>query len=106
MISLKTLKLELHELNDEELGRWIAAALVRAEGQPGAWLFEDIDVARIRLILELRRDLEIEEESLPVVLSLLDQLYDMRRQMARVNTALANLPADIRAAMGGEPSGK
>jgi chaperone modulatory protein CbpM len=56
-------------------------------------------VARIRLIVELRDVLEIDEPALPTVLSLLDQLYGLRRQMRQLNTALEILPPDLRAAV-------
>jgi chaperone modulatory protein CbpM len=97
MISYEAVRLQFSDLDSAELGRWIAASLVRAEGSPGAWQFQEIDVARIGLILALRRELEVEEHSLPVVLSLLDQLYDMRRHMARLNDAFSAVPAEIRA---------
>ena len=99
MITFEALKVELRDLDREELGRWIEAALVRAEGNPGAWRFQEIDAARIRLILELRHDLEIEEPTLPVVLCLMDQLYDMRRRMRKLNEALMEVPPEIRAAL-------
>ena len=35
----------------------------------------------MRLILELREDMAVNEEALPVVLSLLDQLYELRRRL-------------------------
>jgi chaperone modulatory protein CbpM len=99
MISFERIKLEFHDLSEDELGRWINLSLVRADGPPGAWIFQDIDVARIRLIVELRHTLEVEEQSLPVILSLVDQLYDMRRCVTRLNTALADLPAEVRSAL-------
>jgi chaperone modulatory protein CbpM len=99
MITFEALKVELRDLDREELERWIEAALVHAEGNPGTWRFQEIDAARIRLILELRHDLEVEEPTLPVVLSLMDQLYDMRRQMRRLNEALSEVPPEIRAAL-------
>ncbi|OYV41241.1 MAG: hypothetical protein B7Z81_01225 [Acidocella sp. 20-61-6] len=99
MISFDTIRIEFKDLDAEELGRWIAAELVRAEGPAGSWAFEEIDVARIRLIRELRHELEIEERSLPVVLSLMDQLYDLRRRMTRLNEAMAEVPPDIKAVL-------
>jgi chaperone modulatory protein CbpM len=99
MIAFETLRLEIQGLDAAELERWIDEALVRAEGAEGAREFHEIDVARIRLILELRQEFEVEEHSLPVVLSLLDQLYDMRRRMARLNTALGDVPPEMRAVL-------
>jgi chaperone modulatory protein CbpM len=97
MISFERLQIEVHGLNPDEVERWIGAELLRAEGKPGAWEFEEIDVARLRLILELRHELAVEEETLPVILSLVDQLYDMRRRIKRLNDALADIPAELRA---------
>jgi chaperone modulatory protein CbpM len=99
MISLTAMRLEITDLDEQELGRWIDAAFVRAEGQAGDWRFQEIDVARIRLIMDLRHDLEVEEQSLPVVLSLMDQLYDLRRRMSQLNEALAELPVEVRSGL-------
>ena len=38
-------------------------------------------MARVRLILELRDEFDVNEAALPVVLGLLDQLYDLRRRL-------------------------
>jgi chaperone modulatory protein CbpM len=67
-----------------DLERWIANDWVRPDRPEGEYAFRDIDVARIRLIQDLRDNLEVNEAALPVVLLLLDQLYDLRRRM-RIN---------------------
>jgi hypothetical protein len=46
---------------------------VRPDGNAGHYEFREIDVARVRLIQELRNELQINEAALPIVLSLLDQ---------------------------------
>ena len=89
--------LHIAGLDETELNRWIEAAWVHARGRAGAWEFEAVDVARIRLIQTLRTELEINEPAMPVVLSLLDQLYELRRNAARLNEALAELPPGTRA---------
>ena len=71
-----------------EVERWIALDWVRPDGAPGQWQFTAIDVARLRLIQELRHDLRLEEDALPVVLRLMDQLYDTRRQLRRLRDAV------------------
>jgi chaperone modulatory protein CbpM len=67
---------------------------VRPEGPP--WRFREIDVARVRLIAELRRGMAVEEEAMPLVLSLLDQLYESRRQMRALCGAIERAPAETR----------
>ena len=89
--------LHIAGLDEAELGRWVEASWVHARGRAGAWEFEAVDVARIRLIHTLRTEMEIDEPAMPVVLSLLDQLYELRRNAARLNTALAELPPNARA---------
>jgi chaperone modulatory protein CbpM len=100
MMTIERVFMEVRELASEDLERWIAAELVRPDGERGDWRFAEIDVARIRLILELRDVLEISEPALPTVLSLLDQLYGMRRRMRQLNEAMeAHLAPDVRAAL-------
>jgi len=79
-----------------ELRAWIAEGWVQPETARGVLLFREIDVARVQLIHDLRRDLAIGEEALPVVLSLLDQLYATRRRLRALNQAIAAQPPDVR----------
>jgi chaperone modulatory protein CbpM len=87
MISIDILCARFTRLSPDELQRWIAAGHVRCEAESGMPCFHEIDVERIRLILELRHDLEVNEEALPVVLSLLDQLYALRRRLKQLGIA-------------------
>lgn len=68
-------------LQRSALERWIAEEWVRPEQRGDELVFHDIDVARVRLLVELRDDLHLDEDALPVVLSLMDQLYATRRRM-------------------------
>ncbi|HQT40235.1 MAG TPA: chaperone modulator CbpM [Acidocella sp.] len=100
MISFERIFVEIRELSPDDLNRWIADNLVRPLGTPGAYQFQEIDVARIKLIMTLRDELEVGEPALPTVLSLLDQLYDLRRQMRRLNEAVeTTVPLEIRKAL-------
>jgi chaperone modulatory protein CbpM len=94
VITIERLVVSVGGLDPAELERWIAQEWVRPEGPP--WRFRDIDVARVRLIAELRRGMAIEEEAMPVILSLLDQLYETRRQMRALCGAIEQAPEDIR----------
>ena len=51
------------------------------------------------LICDLRHDLAVEEETIPLVLSLLDQIYGLRRQMNALTAALRQQPDDVRNAI-------
>ena len=79
---------------------WVARGWVHVAGaSPEEWVFAEIDVARIRLIRELRIDLDVDEHALPLVLSLLDQVYDLRRTLKAMARALDGQPAEVRAAV-------
>lgn len=100
MITIETVVLTVAGLDRAELEHWIASAWVRPEGAAPAWRFREIDVARVRLLVELRHELRIDDEAMPVVLSLLDQLYATRRQVRRLGEALrAVAPKEVRRAV-------
>jgi hypothetical protein len=76
VISIDVLIGRCSGLERHVLERWIAQDWVRPDAHDGVYAFREIDVARVRLILELRDELDVSEAALPVVLLLLDQLYD------------------------------
>ena len=97
MISIDVVIARCSGLHRPDLERWIALGWVRPDGSAGGYLFREIDVARVGLIQQLRDDLGVEEETLPLVLSLLDQLYDARRQMRALADALGETASpDVR----------
>ena len=87
------------DLKATEVERWIEEAWVLPDSAGGAFVFHEVDVARVRLIVELRRDMAIDDEAMPVVLNLLDQLYALRRRLKLATAALDALPPDLRAAI-------
>jgi chaperone modulatory protein CbpM len=94
VITIETVCIRVSGLDRADLDRWIENAWVRPERDGERVLFRDIDVARVRLIRELRDELHVEEETLPVVLSLLDQLYQTRRTMRRLRDAVVQAAPD------------
>ena len=90
MIGIEILVAQVRGLQRADVDRWIAQQWVKPDGTAGQYAFQDIDVARVRLIRGLRDDLQVNEEALPIVLSLLDQLYDMRRRLHDLGGALGS----------------
>ena len=86
MITVEALLVRLPDLQFADLDRWIENDWVRPDGPAGAYVFGEIDVARVRLIHELTDRLKVDEAALPVVLLLLDQLYDLRRRLRLLYT--------------------
>jgi chaperone modulatory protein CbpM len=87
-VTIDMLCVRFTALRQDDLHRWIGHAWVRPDRTADSYVFRDIDVERVRLILELRDEMQVNEDALPVVLSLLDQVYDMRRRMRRLRDAL------------------
>jgi chaperone modulatory protein CbpM len=101
MMTLEGVLGQVAGVGAEDVTRWVELRFVRPEGEAGAWVFREMDVARVRLIVELRDVLEVSEPALPTVLSLLDQVYDLRRRMRQLNEAMeVVLTAEMRKALG------
>jgi len=78
MITIDLLCARFTALSPDQVRRWVGEGLLRPEQGD---VFAEIDVERVRLILDLRDTLDVNEEALPVVLGLLDQIYALRRQL-------------------------
>ena len=87
------------DLPEPELTGWIERGWVLPDTVEAGWVFHDIDVARVRLIHDLRRDLAVDEDLMPLVLSLLDQVYDLRGRLRAVLRAVEAQPEPVRAAI-------
>jgi chaperone modulatory protein CbpM len=100
MKTLSEVVVQIGRVDRVELTHWVELGWVQPQDQAGAEpAFSELDVARICLICDLRHDLSVEEETMPLVLSLLDQLYTMRRQMKALHGALQRQPEDVRRAV-------
>jgi chaperone modulatory protein CbpM len=94
------------DLPEAELTSWIARGWVlpdavaadpgAADSGDGGWEFHDIDVARVRLIHDLHRAMAIDDATMPLVLSLLDQVYELRSTLRELLQALEAQPAEVR----------
>ena len=87
------------DLRESEVLTWVERGWVQAAPSGEEWEFQEIDVSRVRLIRDLRRELEVQEETIPLVLSLLDQVYALRGQMRAVARAVEAQDEAVRAAI-------
>lgn len=70
------------------LKEWIAEGWVLpSQGSDGP-VFDTADRARIRLIGELIRDFGVNEDSMPLVLQLIDQVHALRHRLAEVQDVI------------------
>lgn len=82
-----------------ELVGWIEERWVLPAVEADGWRFAEVDVARVRLIVELRDELDVGADALPVVLALLDRVHALRRCLRSVCAAVADLPEEQRQAV-------
>lgn len=78
---------------------WVEQQWLLPLRDEGGFSFSDADLARARLIADLSDGMGIDPESMPVVLSLLDQVHHLRRQVRTMAGAMLELPDEARAAL-------
>ncbi len=99
MLSFDELLRLIEGLQRPELERWVADGWVLPVQEQDEVRFREIDVARVRLIYEIRYDLQLDEGAVPVVLSLLDQMYGLRNELRQLTEAIEAQPEGIRRAI-------
>ncbi len=96
IVSEQELVIEIRDLSIPRLHKWIRLGWVRPERREGAALFHEVDVARVRLLNELEHTLEFDDDTLPLVLSLLDQIHGLRSQLRSLTKAVDEQPDQVR----------
>jgi chaperone modulatory protein CbpM len=99
MIDVDELTRRIAGVERREIMRWIENRWVLPEEQGGRWVFHEVDVARVELIRQMRHEFSVDEETMPLVLGLLDQVYGLRRQLRRLCDALESQPPEVREAV-------
>jgi chaperone modulatory protein CbpM len=77
------------QLEPETLEAFIEAGWLLPRGELANCEFSDLDVARAQLIRDLRQALGVNDEGIPIVLHLVDQLHGMRRILREVLSTMA-----------------
>ncbi|HML07339.1 MAG TPA: MerR family transcriptional regulator [Xanthobacteraceae bacterium] len=86
--------MEAHEfalqarINTQTLHAWLEAGWLRPRRDDDGAYYSEIDVARAHLIHDLKA-LGINDEGVPVILDLVDQLHGLRRLLRGVLSATA-----------------
>lgn len=99
MMRIDDLVEQIAALQRSDLDAWISEKLVSPQEEAGALVFSDEACARIRLICTLRYELEIDTDTLPLVLSLVDQLYQTRQRLLSLTAAIAAQDKAVQAAI-------
>jgi len=102
MMALEQVLATVGRVDRRDLTLWIERRWVRPHHEAGRYIFTDLDVARITLICDMRLDMAIDDEAMPVVLGLLDQVYGMRTRLRHLVDAVAAQPEEVRLAVAAE----
>ncbi|MBI4724858.1 MAG: hypothetical protein HY765_07730 [Rhodomicrobium sp.] len=87
-------RLEVHVLD-----RWIAAGWLKPSESEAGFLFDEADVARAHLLCDLCYEMELGEDELAMVLSLIDRLNATRALLQAMTSAVQRQPAEVRSAI-------
>ncbi len=88
-------------LTRSRLVSFIEAEIVQPVHSGDQRVFRQIDVARLELMCELCETFDLEGDALGVVMSLIDQLHDVRRELRLVLSVIdASGPEDLRLRIG------
>jgi len=79
-----------------ELRVWVREGWITPQVEDSQPVFDKIDVARIRLVCQLRDELDVGDDAVPVILSLMDQLYGLRRELKWLAHAIGEQPDTVR----------
>ena len=92
--------LHLHRsLTTVTVERWVARGLLRPIGAIDAWTFEQVDVARVRLLAELASDIGLDDDTMEALVGLVDQIHTLRSQLSLLGQAIAEQPPETREAI-------
>ncbi len=86
-------------LSSEHLCMCIEEGWVKPIQTQGRVYFAEIDIVRLQLIVNLQLDLSINAESIPIILSLIDQVHGLRHELHSLANAVGAQPADIQQAI-------
>jgi chaperone modulatory protein CbpM len=87
----------LGQISATRLRSWVRRGWIQPGRQGRRVVFTEIDVARARLVSHLTERLEVSDDEVPVILSLMDQVYGLRRALRTLGRAVESQPETVRA---------
>ncbi len=96
MLSETDVVAEVEEITVRRLRLWVRRGWVVPTASRAGHAYDQLDLARVRLVCQLKDEMKLNDEAIPVVLSLMDQLYGIRREFKAMTEAIDQQPEDIR----------
>jgi chaperone modulatory protein CbpM len=95
MFSERDVVARVQRLTVTRLRVWVRLGFIKPADRT-AQTFSEADLARAALICNLEDELGFDEEDVPVLLNLIDQIHGLRAELSGVLEALNDLPDDVR----------
>jgi chaperone modulatory protein CbpM len=89
----------IRRLQLRELRSWVRAGWIKPAQSDAGPHFDELDIARIRLICDLRKDMALPNDAVPMILSLLDQVHGLRHELQCLGDAINRQPEQTRKAI-------
>ena len=96
MIRERELIAQFAMLEHNVLTTWVEEGLVKPACDHDGYLFDQVDQSRVALACDLHYRMGLEHASLPIILSLVDQIHDVRHRLRTITLALADQPESVR----------
>ncbi len=74
---------------------WIEEGIIAPHRDGQGFLFDRVDESRIALACDLHYRMGLDHSSLPVILSLIDQLHDARHNLRAMTRAVGDQPERV-----------
>lgn len=92
----RTVVARVERVSLRQLRSWVRRGWVRPARDHKGMVFTEIDLARIELVCQIKDDLNVNDETVPLVLSLMDQVYGLRHALKTLGRAVDRQPPSIR----------
>lgn len=86
-------------LERQVLVTWIEEGVITPHSDAEGYLFDQIDESRVALACDLHYRMGLDHASLPVILSLIDQLHDARRHLRALTRAVCEQSDEVQQAI-------
>ena len=99
MVSEKEVVNHLEGITLTRLRLWVKYGWVSPAETEEGYHFREIDMARLELIRQLKMDMAVNNEAIPIVLSLIDQIHGLRYELKSLAQAVEMQQEDIQYAI-------
>lgn len=91
---------QIPDVMPARLHRWIRMGWVRPQRVEGLPVYHEVDVARVRLLRDMETGADLDEDTVVLILSLLDQIHGLRHELKSLAAAVDVQPTEIRERIG------